>query len=75
MRALLLAAGLALLVHAPPAAAAGRLDVLAQQLRERPLAVDSELSWFFDRAEEARLVRVLRRSPVDFHVALVPHFE
>ena len=75
MRALLLAAGMALLVLAPPAAGAGRLDVLAGQLRERPLAIDSELAWFFDAAEERRIVRVLRRSPVDFHVALLPQLE
>ena len=76
MRALLLAGAVALaLVLAPPAAGAGRLDVLAQQLRERPLAVDPELAWFFDAADERRLVRTLRRSPVDVHVALVPQFE
>jgi len=72
MRALLVVAGLVLLVPAPPAAGAGRLDVLAQELRERPLAIDSELAWFFTAAEERRLVRTLRRSPVDFHVALLP---
>lgn len=76
MRArLIVAAGLAVLVFAPPAAGAGRLDVLATQLRERPLAIDSELSWCFDAAEERRLVRTLRRSPVDVHVALVPQFQ
>jgi len=48
LRALLIAAGIALLAggHAAPAAGAGRLDVLAHQLREQPLAIDSELSWF-----------------------------
>jgi hypothetical protein len=76
MRALLLAGAMALLlVLAPPAAGAGRLDGLAQHLRERPLAIDSELAWFFDAADERRLVRTLRRSPVDVHVALVPQFE
>ena len=75
MRALLIAVGLALLVQAPPAAAADRLDDLAEQLRERPLAIDTDLLWYFSSAEEARLVRTLRRSPVDFHVALVAQFE
>jgi hypothetical protein len=78
MRALLVAAGLALLLgFAPPAAAAaaGRLDVLAQTLREQPLAIDSELAWFFDAAQERRLVRTLRRSPVAFHVAVLPQIE
>ncbi len=75
MRALVIAVGLALLVHASPAGAADRLDDLAQQLRERPLAIDADLLWFFSSAEEVRLVRALRRSPVDFHVALVPEFE
>lgn len=74
MRALLVAA-LALLVCAAPAAGAGRLDVLAGELRERPLAIDSELAWFFDAAEQRRLVRTLRRSPVDVRVALLPRFE
>ncbi len=73
---LLLVAGLlALIGPASPAAAADRLDVLAAQLRERPLAIDTELSWFFGDAQKARLVRTLRASPVDFHVALVPTFE
>lgn len=75
MRALLLAAGVALLVCAPPAAASGRLDALARQLRERPLAIDSELSWFFGAAAERRLVRTLRGSPIDLHVALLPQLE
>ncbi|HYI17857.1 MAG TPA: hypothetical protein VD836_04065 [Solirubrobacteraceae bacterium] len=75
MRALLLVAGIALLVHAPPAVGAGRLDVLAAQLRERPLAIDSELAWFFTPAEQRRLVRTLRRSPVDFRVAVLPQVE
>ena len=74
MRALLLALS-ALLAVAPPVAAADRLDALARELREGPLAIDSELSWFLDRAEERRLVRVLRASAVDVHVALVPQFE
>jgi len=74
LRALLIAAGIALLAggHAAPAAGAGRLDVLAQELREQPLAIDSELSWFFDAAQRRRLVRTLRGSPVDVHVALLP---
>jgi len=84
MRALPAAAAIALLLVAAPSATAtatatatgaGRLDVLGEQLRERPLAIDSELAWFFDAAQERRLVRTLRRSPVDFHVALVPQVE
>lgn len=65
----------ALLALAPAARAADRLDALVMQLRERPLAIDPELSWFLDRAEEARLRRVLKDSPVPFHVALVPQLE
>lgn len=77
MRALLLAllAVVVLLAAAPAARAADRLDALAGQLREGPLAVDPELSWFFDGAQEARLARALEQSPVAFHVALLPHFE
>lgn len=74
MRALLLAA-VVLLAAVPAAGAASRLDALADQLGERPLAVDPELSWFLSRAEEARLVRALEQSPVAFHVALLPQFE
>lgn len=75
MRTLLLSAAMALLVLAPPAAGAGRLDVLAEQLRERPLAIDAELAWFFDAVQERRIVRTLRRSPVAFYVALLPQIE
>jgi len=75
---LLIAAAIALLAGVappPPAVAADRLDVLEQRLREQPLAIDSELSWYFDAAQERRLERALRRSPVDIHVALVPQLE
>ncbi len=76
---LLIAAASALLAGAasppPPAIAAGRLDVLVAQLREQPLAIDSELSWYFEAAQQRRLERALRRSPVAIHVALVPQVE
>jgi hypothetical protein len=77
VKRLLVAAAIALLAGAAaaPAAAAGRLDVLAQQLRERPLAIDSELSWYLSSAQRHRLERMLRRSPVDIRVALVPQVE
>lgn len=66
---------LALLAVVPAAGAAERLDALARELRERPLAVDTELSWVLDRADEDRLVRLLAGSEVDFHVALLPQLE
>lgn len=76
MRLLLVPLALvALLVLVPAARATDRLDALVMQLRERPLAIDPELSWLLDRPEEARLRRVLKDSPVPFHVALVPQFE
>jgi hypothetical protein len=63
---------LAALLAAPlPAVAADRLDVLAGELRDGPVAVDSELSWLFTRADAARLARALRRSPLDVHVAVL----
>jgi hypothetical protein len=77
-RRLVIAAAIALLAGAAaaaPTAAAGRLDVLAQELRERPLAIDSELSWYLSPAQRHRLERTLRRSPVDIRVALVPQIE
>ena len=67
--AVVLAAGL--LAPAPAAGAADRLDALAVQLRDGPVAVDPEMSWFFTRADDARLERTLRRSPLDVYVAVL----
>jgi hypothetical protein len=61
----------ALLAAPGPAVAADRLDVLADELRDGPVAVDSELSWFFTRADAARLERALRRRPLDVYVAVL----
>ena len=66
--AALLAGGL---LAPAPASAADRLDVLATQLRDSPVAVDSEMSWFFTRADAARLERTLRGSPLDVYVVVL----
>lgn len=71
----LVAALLATLLIVPAARAADRLDVLADTLRERPLAIDSELSWLLDRGERARLERALRDSALTVRVAVVAQFE
>jgi hypothetical protein len=69
---LLLAGGL---LAPAPAVAADRLDVLARELRDGPVAVDTEMSWFFTRADAARLARTLRTSPLDVHVAVLALLE
>ncbi len=55
--------------------AADRLDALAVTLRDRPLAVDPELSWLLDARQERRILRALRGSPVPVFAAVVPQLE
>lgn len=63
---------LALALLPARAAATDRLDTLAAQLRERPVAVDRELSWFLPEAPRERLERVLKDAPVPVFVAVLP---
>lgn len=77
MRRVVILTGIALSLLMPAAATASdvptpRLDALAAQLRDSPLAVDDDVGYLLSTAERRRLVADLRDSPVPFHVALLP---